>query len=82
MAESVRTIPPGFNFERALPAISAREWRLHGSLLFLTIITTTMAGIVLVAPNIQPPEPPLATPLDYLLYLPLSYLDWGGALLQ
>lgn len=82
MAESVRTIPPGFNFERALPAISAREWRLHGSLLFLTIITTTLAGIVLVAPNIQPPEPPLSTPLDYLLYLPLSYLYWGGALLQ
>ena len=82
MAESVRTIPPGFNFAPGLPAISAREWRIHGSLLFLTIITTILAGIVIVAPPLQPPEPPLATPLDYLLYLPLSYLYWGGALLS
>src|SRR5215467_1127967 len=83
MAESVRTIPPGFNFERAGPTISAREWRLHGSLLILTIITTTLAGIILVAPPDLPvPEPPLATPLDYLLYLPLSYLYGGAELLK
>jgi membrane-associated protease RseP (regulator of RpoE activity) len=82
MAESVRTIPPGFNFERSAPAISAREWRLHGSLLVLTIITTTLAGIVLVAPEVPVPDPPLATPLDYLLYLPLSYLYWGAELLK
>src|ERR1041384_893715 len=83
MAESVRTIPPGFNFERALPTISAREWRLHGSLLVLTIITTMLAGISLVAPQDLPsPEPPLATPLDYLLYLPLSYLYWAAELVK
>jgi membrane-associated protease RseP (regulator of RpoE activity) len=76
MAESVRSIPPGFNFLRTAPAISAREWRLHGSLLALTIITTILAGIILVAPEVPAPEPPLATPLDYLLYLPLSYLYW------
>jgi membrane-associated protease RseP (regulator of RpoE activity) len=82
MAESVRTIPPGFKFERAEPTISAREWRLHGSLLILTIITTTLAGIVLVAPDVPAPEPPLATPLDYLLYLPLSYFYWGAELFR
>ena len=83
MAESVRTIPPGFNFERALPTISAREWRLHGSLLVLTIITTMLAGISLVAPPDLPvPEPPLATSLDYLLYLPLSYLYWAAELIK
>src|SRR6185369_1365249 len=82
MAESIRTIPPGFNFERTAPAISAREWRLHGSLLVLTIITTTLAGIILVAPEVQAPEPPLATPLDYLLYLPLSYLYWAAELFK
>jgi membrane-associated protease RseP (regulator of RpoE activity) len=82
MAESIRTIPPGFNFERAEPVISAREWRLHGSLLILTIITTTLAGIILVAPDVPSPEPPLATPLDYLLYLPLSYLYWGAELFK
>src|ERR1044071_6029138 len=83
MAESVRTIPPGFNFERALPTISAREWRLHGSLLVLTIITTMLAGISLVAPpDLPSPEPPLATPLDYLLYFPLSYLYWAAELFK
>src|ERR1043166_6910713 len=59
MAESVRTIPPGFNFERALPTISAREWRLHGGLLLLTIATTILAGIVMMAPHLDAPEPPL-----------------------
>ena len=83
MAESVRTLPPGFNFERAVPTISAREWRLHGSLLILTILTTMLAGISLVAPSDLPvPEPPLVTPLDYLLYFPLSYLYWGAELLR
>jgi membrane-associated protease RseP (regulator of RpoE activity) len=82
MAESIRTIPPGFNFERTAPAISAREWQLHGSLLILTIITTTLAGIILVAPEVPAPEPPLATPLDYLFYIPLSYLYWGAELVK
>jgi membrane-associated protease RseP (regulator of RpoE activity) len=82
MAESVRTIPPGFNFERALPTISAREWRLHGGLLLLTIATTILAGIVMMAPNLDAPEPPLTTPLDYLLYLPLSYLYWSAELFR
>jgi membrane-associated protease RseP (regulator of RpoE activity) len=82
MAESIRTVPPGFHFERTAPAISAREWRLHGSLLILTIITTILAGIILVAPELSPTEPPLATPLDYLLYLPLSYLYWFSELFK
>jgi len=82
MAESIRTIPPGFNFARTAPAISAREWRVHGSLLVLTILTTTVAGIILVAPEVPAPEPSFATPLDYLLYLPLSYLYWFSELFK
>src|SRR6185295_14363352 len=40
----------------------------------LTVITTILAGIMWGAPpDLQPPEPRLATPLDYLLYIPLSY---------
>ena len=65
-----------------MPSISAREWRLHGSLLILTIITTTLAGIVLVAPEVPVPEPPLDTLLDYLLYFPLYYVHWGAELLK
>src|SRR5215203_562285 len=58
MEESIRTVP---------------AWRLHGGLLLLTILTTTLAGITLAAPELAPFEPPLANPLDYLLYVPLSY---------
>lgn len=82
MAESIRTIPPGFNFQPALPAISAREWRLHGSLLILTIATTIFAGMVLMNPEFPVSEPPLNSPLDYLLYLPLSYVYWVVGLLR
>jgi len=74
MAESVRTIPPGFDLlQRTVPRISAREWRLHGVLFLLTVLTTTLAGMMLAAPELPTPDPPLATPLDYLLYVPLSY---------
>lgn len=68
MAESIRTIPRGFD----LP-VSAREWRVHGGLFILTIVTTTLAGMMLASPELTPPEPPLANPLDYLFYIPLSY---------
>ena len=75
MAESIRTVPPGLDlFERTTPKISAREWRLHGTLFILTILTTMLAGIVLAAPELTPREPGLSSPLDYLLYVPLSYL--------
>ena len=56
------------------PWLSAREWRLHGGLFLLTVVTTVMAGIVHAAPPELPiTEPPLASPIDYVLYVPLSY---------
>jgi membrane-associated protease RseP (regulator of RpoE activity) len=75
MAESIRTVPPGFDFvARQSPRISAREWRIHGLLFVLTVVTTTFAGIMWGAPpDLPTPEPRVATPLDYLLYIPLSY---------
>ena len=83
MSESIRTFPPAFDLpERPTPGISAREWRIHGGLLILTIITTILAGITLAVPELHPPEPPLATPLDYLLYIPLSYLYWLAELFR
>jgi membrane-associated protease RseP (regulator of RpoE activity) len=74
MAESIRSAPTGFGLiERQIPKISAREWRIHGALFLLTIITTTLAGMIWGAPpDIPTPEPRLATPLDYLLYIPLA----------
>ncbi len=59
---------------RTVPRISTREWRLHGVLFALTIVTTTLAGVMLSAADFTPREPPLSGLLDYLLYLPLAYL--------
>ena len=74
MAESFRAVPQGFELPRpGWLSISAREWRLHGALFLLTVLTTTLAGMMLVAPELPPYEPPLSTPLDYLLYVPLGY---------
>jgi len=63
-------------------ALSAREWRLHGGLLVLTIVTTTLAGMVLASPELTPSEPRLANPLDYLFYIPLAYFYAIAALLE
>ena len=75
MDESIRTAPPALDLRHSRqPWLSAREWRLHGGLFLLTVLTTILAGISLGAPELTTPEPPLANPLDYLLYIPLSYL--------
>src|SRR5215213_4903429 len=66
MDESIRTVSPAW--------LSAREWRVHGGLFLLTILTTILAGTMLAAPELPIREPRLASPLDYLLYVPLSYL--------
>ena len=73
MAESIRTIPTGLDL-LARQKLSARELRLHSGLLILTILTTTLAGIMLGAPELTPVEPPLANPLDYLFYIPVAYV--------
>lgn len=74
MDESIRTAPPVLDLrEHRKSLLSAREWRLHGGLFLLTVLTTTLAGIGLGAPELAVPEPPLAHPLDYLLYIPVSY---------
>ena len=80
MDESIRTTPPALNFRQ--PWLSAREWRLHGGLFLLTILTTIFAGVMLGAPDFPTPEPRLVSPLDYLLYIPLSYLYSVNELLQ
>src|SRR5215217_6487731 len=77
MAESIRTFPAGLNL-----TISSREWRLHGGLLILTVLTTTLAGIMLAGPELTPVEPPLASPIDYLFYIPLAYFYWIVGLLR
>ena len=55
---------------------------MHGGLLVLTSITTTLAGVALAASDFAPREPPLAGWLDYLLYLPLSFLYYSIDLIK
>src|SRR5215207_10547223 len=67
----------------SIQAENSINWRLHGGLLLLTVLTTTLAGIMLAAPEITPPaEPSLGNPLDYVLYIPLAYFSSIAALLQ
>ncbi len=73
MDESIRTAPPRVDLLQG-QRISARAWSLHAALFLLTVLTTILAGAMLAAPELAPVEPPLASPLDYLLYIPLTYL--------
>jgi membrane-associated protease RseP (regulator of RpoE activity) len=61
-------------------AITRREWLIHSGLFLLTFLTSTLAGITLVAPELPVTEPPLSSPIDFVLYLPLAYLFLAKAL--
>src|SRR5688500_10078862 len=75
MAESLREIPSAFDsFQRHSATPTAREWRLHGTLFLLTVVSTIIAGTFLAAPAPPIAEPPLRTISDYVLYIPLSYI--------
>jgi membrane-associated protease RseP (regulator of RpoE activity) len=86
MSESARAIS-SFSEGFGTPATriklrpSAREWAIHSILFLLTVASTTFAGIITVSPEVNPPAPPLTTPLDYLLYIPLNYFSIIAALL-
>jgi len=81
MDESIKAVSPRLDLlERQ--KLSAQSFRLHASLFLLTVLTTTLAGVMLAVPELAPIEPPLASPLDYLLYIPLSYFYTIFALIQ
>jgi membrane-associated protease RseP (regulator of RpoE activity) len=70
------------SFAKPVVTISSREWRLHGALFVLTVVTTTLAGVALAASDFTPTEPPLSGLLDYLLYIPLAFLYYSVDLLK
>lgn len=87
MAESVREIPSFVDAQvdpvnRQAIRPTTGEWLRHAALFLLTLVTTTMAGIVTTAPEPEIPEPALASSIDYLLYVPRYYLDTVGAYLS
>lgn len=82
MDESIREIAARFeDLPHQSTTPSARELRVHGGLFILTVLSTIFAGIALVA-DVPSVEPALRTPLDYVLYLPLSYIYSISALIK
>lgn len=87
MSESVQVIQPlapprEILVRRQAASPSAREWIKHSALFLLTFVTTTFAGIVIAAPEIDVPEPIISGVLGYILYVPDYYLRIVGALLS
>jgi membrane-associated protease RseP (regulator of RpoE activity) len=76
MSESIERLPNLVVRRDQLQAasrITPREWLVHSSLFLLTLLTTTLAGIILVAPELPAPEAPLQRAMDYILYVPRIY---------
>ena len=88
MSESVQAIPPFVDApatysgrRRARP--TAREWKKHTVLFLLTVVTTTLAGIMLVSNDVA--EPTLREPsswLGYIFYIPEYYFRAVGLYVQ
>lgn len=82
MQESLRPVIPPYHFPRQSTVPTARDWRLHGLLFLLTVVTTIFAGLLLSVPEPEIVEPRLSTPLDYVLYVPLGYLHSVAAYIK
>jgi len=85
MSESVQAVPPFVDapapYDAARKGVArptAREWTRHALLFFLTVVTTTIAGIMMAVANsnqeLEPGLPPPQTLPGYLIYVPEYYL--------
>ena len=81
MSESVQAIPPFLDApapergRRRAARPTAREWSKHAAFLFLTILSTTLAGLTFAATDAPQPNIPDPTgPLQYLIYIPEYYV--------
>jgi membrane-associated protease RseP (regulator of RpoE activity) len=78
MAESLREVSPFVDVpvgvSRLATRPTTREWLRHSVLFFLTVISTTIAGIVMAAPDMSVPDPALVSVNDYLLFVPRYYV--------
>ncbi|HEV7843884.1 MAG TPA: site-2 protease family protein, partial [Pyrinomonadaceae bacterium] len=82
MSESIQAIPPFLDAHAPVRGQAraarptAREWRRHAALFFLTVLSTTLAGMML-SSSAASLEPNVTEPtrfLDYLIYVPEYYL--------
>lgn len=85
MSESVQAIPPfvdapaPYAARRRAVRPTAREWARHTALFLLTVLTSIIAGTMLVGEDVEIVPPSLVTWLDYILYVPEYYLLYVGA---
>ncbi len=92
MSESVQAVPPfvdapaPYVARRRAARPTAREWTRHAVLFLLTVITTTVAGLMVSVSNTgQELEPAMVSPrapLDYLFYIPEYYFKSVALLLR
>jgi membrane-associated protease RseP (regulator of RpoE activity) len=79
MSESVQEIPPFVQIPASIPRPAlrhtTREWLRHLALFLLTVVSTTIAGVFTAAPEIDLVDPPTATVVDYVLFIPRFYFD-------
>lgn len=73
--EPTRAFVPPQTVVRRRPAVDREEfhWPKHLALFSLTFLTTTFAGILSAAPDLDVPEPRLSGVLSYVLYIPEYY---------
>jgi len=65
---------------RALARPTAGEWAKHLALFVATVLTTTIAGVMLISPEVEPSVQAPNGLVSYLLFLPQYYLASVAAL--
>ncbi len=80
MAESfqaISSIPemPLARQQRLALKPTTREWVRHSLLFLLTVVTTTIAGIVMTGPNVEPNLTQPSSIPGWILFVPLYYLQ-------
>lgn len=85
MSEYLKTIPaaemPRFSIATAATP-NARQWIIHGALLLITIVTTVMAGVLILTPDLDIPDPVLTSAFDYVFFVPRYYAHFVAALVN
>ncbi len=79
MSESFESVPPFVRSpeigRRSFASPTTLEWVKHSSLLVVTFLSMTFAGLVMAAPaDIDVPEPVVSGVLGYVLYIPQYYV--------
>jgi membrane-associated protease RseP (regulator of RpoE activity) len=79
MSESIESVPSFVQSpeirRRSFAGPTTREWLEHSSLLVITFLTMTFAGLVMAAPaTLEVPEPVISGLLGYVLYIPQYYI--------